>query len=939
LLLTSQLIRQRVRDEKPGLLIELPAGPDEVNALIEATARALPQTYDGSRVHAPALAFVAVHIAANADSSVEGFRPLFYERLHFSGDWTSRWQYLHGPAIRQFLEAYFPDVELPEPGKPFAFVGAVNRHCGVPPSARGELAALLGNLIVRHKWHFSPGDLRTAASTIESAILREFLESDTGTEFCRSICSRAALVLSGELADRDIPEYRRNLVTNLVQLLRGRRDAPEYIPEPVVEINVERRVIEVCFNVRSRDTAYCDQSGNPIREPRLRIEDCPDVVLIGCGSRPVRWRLADSWDRKSGGTARFRFGSGKLVGRGRPTSGFAHYTLVQETETRPSSDRIHVAPMRFRDDPCIWQLYRSEGTLGGSSVSAALTLAWKATKADPDLPRGIFSPPLPQMIVQNWRPEAESSFRVVLRDSRKAQVLAIDRGSIVFPDEIAPGPCEVRLERRTASDDECIDRRPFVLLPAPSHVAFVESLVAGGDTVHLHCVTPEDWQVQLTPANRRLRTGLYEFQGAVWSVEVGYRKDDTRFRINLPCPRVVLSGASGPRNSPDDDVIWMDEVDDIRCAAGTSVLKTIGVVVRTGSDVRTIGTVEPRNGVVVGLSAIDKVGLRGALQEAPLLELWLDADGRLLRSGVFVGSAEYVEEAIGNLGFAFQSAEVPPSFIAWAQQMQAIVIQPQQTAALMTMPRDERLRSLTADLLAGARAFDGATIETAEEAWVPYVSASMWQFVNWRSRAQTIADDYRGDGTALLSEFASLPLHDLIVLRWRENLGQLRDRIESGPAHLLGKLISWREAIENDATGTPSTPFSNLAGSPELVRAAQCYYRAGRAHGANRTSNLLAALGHLEEALNIAEPGDIIDAIGRILKIAVLKRRTNCGSIEGILGRGHFPLALRDIEQALRTLGGAGSFPELLNVGAGIRLNDIVPPWPDDEFQVASHRR
>ena len=134
----------------------------------------------------------------------------------------------------------------------------------------------------------------------------------------------------------------------------------------------------------------------------------------------------------------------------------------------------------------------------------------------------------------------------------------------------------------------------------------------------------------------------------------------------------------------------------------------------------------------------------------------LDADGRLLRSGLFVGSVEYVEEAIGNLAFAFSSAEAPTSFFAWAQQMQAIVLQSQQIAAVTAMPRDERLRGLTADMLTSARAFDGTTIEIAAEVWEPYVSPSMRQFVNWRCRALKIVDDYRGDGMALRSEFASL---------------------------------------------------------------------------------------------------------------------------------------------------------------------------------------
>ncbi|MBK7928965.1 MAG: hypothetical protein IPJ98_16205 [Bryobacterales bacterium] len=59
--LTSQLIRERIREERPSLLIEVSAGGEDVDELLKTMARTLPATYDASRMNAPALAFVAVH--------------------------------------------------------------------------------------------------------------------------------------------------------------------------------------------------------------------------------------------------------------------------------------------------------------------------------------------------------------------------------------------------------------------------------------------------------------------------------------------------------------------------------------------------------------------------------------------------------------------------------------------------------------------------------------------------------------------------------------------------------------------------------------------------------------------------------------------------------------------------------------------------------------
>lgn len=928
--LTSQLIRERIREERPSLLIEVSAGGEDVDELLKTMARTLPATYDASRMYAPALALVAVHIAANANSTEEGFRPLFYDRLHFSGDWTQLWQNIHGPAIRQFLEVYFPDVELPEIGKPFAYVGSVYRHCGVPPAARGELATVLCSLILRHQWHFNSADLRGAAISVDSTILRDFFDSNTGFEFCRSICLGAAHLLSGDLQPTDLPEYRRGLVVGLVDLLGQRRERPEYVPEPVLRLDPERGTVEVCFDIRGvRDAVYRGESGAVISQARLAIEDCPEIVLIGHGAKPVRWRLSRLWDRKSGESARFRSGSRSLIPRLGPFGTVSHYILVPSA-LAPASDWVYVAQVRFLDDPLSWHVYRADKQDVESRSSGPPTLVWKRSKVDPDLPRNVFVAPLPCMTVRNWTPESANVYRVVLEDREGCRTLQVVDGYAVFPDGIEPGQCEIRLERMVISNDQCVGRTPFVLLPGPGHISFVEALVGGAQVVHLHCLSPTDWELQFDPVPREIRSGLYEFAGPVWTVHVRYRKGPASFRVDLPCPRVVLKGVSNRQDSPDADVVWVDNISDLRCAIGGFKVPRLEVTLQTGHDVRVIGSVETVEGGTGGAVSVNDEELASALQSSPLLQAGVRAGDRHVACGVFIGSPEYVEQSICHGAFDFREATVPPSFRSWVQDMRAIVESPQDGLAVVAFPRHKRLRTLTADILLVAATLDETAVPLPQSSLLESASGAIREVLSWRTRALRLLDDKSQDCAKLLSEFASLRLDALFASRWIEDLTSLRDSVADSPAVLRKDLQAWRDAIYHDPIGSPVTPFSGLQGGPELVRAAQCYRRAGRARGSQRTSNLLAALGHVEEALGAAQAGGVVNAVGRTLKVMILRRSGNIGAIPAALTCGDFPLPMRDLQVALSALAEPVPITDSIGTGDSIRVDDILTPWPDD---------
>jgi hypothetical protein len=557
-------------------------------------------------------------------------------------------------------------------------------------------------------------------------------------------------------------------------------------------------------------------------------------------------------------------------------------------------------------------------------------LVWKKSKVDPDLPRNVFVAPLPGLAVKNWVPESASVYRVVLEDREGCRTLRVVDGSVAFPDSIEPGQCEIRLERMVISNDQCVDRSPFVLLPSPGHVSFVEALVGGAQIVHLHCLSPRDWELHFDPVPREIRAGLYEFAGPVWTVQVEYRKGPASFRVDLPCPRVLLTGVSNRQDSPDVDVVWIDDIGDLRCATSGFKVPRLEVTLQTGHDVRVIGSVEMVAGGTHGPISVNKEELASALQSSPLLEAGIRAGDRHVVCGVFIGSPEYVEQSICRGAFDFREATVPSSFRSWVQEMRAIVESPHDVLAAVVFPRHHRLRELTADLLVGAATLDGTAVPLPQSSLLESATGATREILNWRGRALKLLTDKGQDCATLLSEFDSLQLDTLVANRWIVDLTALRDSLADAPAVLLKDLRSWRNAINHDPIGRPVTPFSGLPGGPELVRAAQCYRRAGRARGSQRRSNLLAALAHVEEALNAANAASVVNAVSRTLKIMILRRSGNIGSILAVLTCGDFPLPLHDLQLELSAL--AQPVPNTNAAGTedSIRLDDILTPWPDD---------
>ncbi|MBK7928964.1 MAG: hypothetical protein IPJ98_16200 [Bryobacterales bacterium] len=389
-------------------------------------------------------------------------------------------------------------------------------------------------------------------------------------------------------------------------------------------------------------------------------------------------------------------------------------------------------------------------------------------------------------------------------------------------------------------------------------------------------------------------------------------------------------GVSSRQDSPDADVVWVDDISDLRYAISGFKVPRLEVTLQTGHDVRVIGSIETAEGGTRGAVSVNNEELASALQTSPVLQASVRAGDRHVACGVFIGSPDYVEESICHGAFDFREATVPPSFRSWVQDLRSIVESPQDGLAVVAFPRHKRLRALTADILLGAATLDETAVPLPQSSLLEFASGAIRDVLNWRARALKLLDDRGQDCAKLLSEFASLRLDALFASRWIEDLTSLRDSVADSPAALRKDLQSWRDAIYHDAIGSPVTPFSGLQGGPELVRAAQCYRRAGRARGSQRTSNLLAALGHVEEALGAAQAAGVVNAVGRTLKVMILRRSGNIGAIPAALICGDFPLPMRDLQVALSALAEPVPITDSIGTGDSIRVDDILTPWPDD---------
>ena len=230
----------------------------------------------------------------------------------------SDWQETFGYYIRQFLEAAFPAVELPEPG-PWHLVGAVYRHAGIPATSKTSYAQFVAKML-RGELSFSFGEYQQNLRLLPSPVVRQFLESRTGYEFTRDLARQVARVYQGGASTALLPAWSARLVDAVVVSLREsetgtKLKVPKGFSRPYVCLDAETYSLKILFDSRGVREKYYWADARPVLYPSQPVKGSTSPMFRSGITAPPE-NISPWWTPAEGGWALFRVGDAPLFPAG-----------------------------------------------------------------------------------------------------------------------------------------------------------------------------------------------------------------------------------------------------------------------------------------------------------------------------------------------------------------------------------------------------------------------------------------------------------------------------------------------------------------------------------------------------------------------------------------------------------------------------------------------
>jgi hypothetical protein len=242
----------RVKTEKPQFLIEIDISDDRLEEIFNniSIARLTKWTTEQRLC----LALAAVHSAARADESEDGFREVFYRRLRRDFNQVE-WGDYYGRYISTFLKDWF-SVELPESG-PYRHVGSIYRHASIPVPVRSRFCQLLGDLL-KDGVAFTRSQYADAVQKVSSKVAKQFLESQAGYDFAQETARFIMRWEHGQISAQELatfPSYRRSLYETVLsetqRTFPGQRTLiSDLYPPPILALDPDTRRLIVKFDAK-----------------------------------------------------------------------------------------------------------------------------------------------------------------------------------------------------------------------------------------------------------------------------------------------------------------------------------------------------------------------------------------------------------------------------------------------------------------------------------------------------------------------------------------------------------------------------------------------------------------------------------------------------------------------------------------------------------------
>lgn len=480
-----------------------------------------------------ALAVAAVNFAYFQKQD-EPFREPFLRRLGFSTD-AERLDRIFNPSVGMPVERAVEEWSgrrNPRSG-PFRWVGLIREQAGLPKHRLGKFAEWLGKMRSEVGWANLSGfsDQRiqddVAAGFVGSWYAKEFLGSEAGVEFIRSVCDDLIRFFDeGRLARAelaDLPFYRRGFMLELVGELerqdagggtvRETRSSPYHDPYFAFDPDLGELVVRFDYEEVLRGRIRCDQyRGGALFEPAVSVGEQLPLREWYTGRRSVphgehqEWS-APGWDPSAAlatvfdlaGPLVWRTGDGRTVGQG-------EYLLITRDSIRiPQSMVIAERTTLFVEgtSPSLYRVLHVQLAPGDRIDSIDLRVGGlpklpllAAVRGEPWASfaslDAVWQPGRARIKLLNWTPENAARFHVMLRvgeQTRRLHIRAGDQAEIDLSDLPAPTIGIVYLESvgRRSLAAESVRRMSFAVWP-PLRLQPPRELVPEGEpaTVGLH---------------------------------------------------------------------------------------------------------------------------------------------------------------------------------------------------------------------------------------------------------------------------------------------------------------------------------------------------------------------------------------------------------------------------------------------------------------------
>lgn len=236
LTLTGSAYIDRIKAEHPLFLSDIPISELELEVLFAELRRY--GRWNLSDAGRACLAVAAVGSAVHATEQDTGFRELFFRRLGM--DFSPDWDNVYGPQILQFLIDYFDEVDCPGP---FRFVRAIYRQAGISQRALPAFASFMQDLRNRYGFDYTNWQYQQLLERVTSRFARDFLSTDAGYEFTRSVTRILEDLEKARISVRELeslPGFTKGFWTGLLLQLERRtpsREERRTFPVPALALD------------------------------------------------------------------------------------------------------------------------------------------------------------------------------------------------------------------------------------------------------------------------------------------------------------------------------------------------------------------------------------------------------------------------------------------------------------------------------------------------------------------------------------------------------------------------------------------------------------------------------------------------------------------------------------------------------------------------------